>query len=155
MNLPDEMPVGCNFYSVAHQVGGGGKNLLDAFVRAGWCVETSQEGTHLTIEWARLTANTAEQFVLSGWIEDIDTHCGEVLSALNQSGLKIESQWIGSNGRLWRELPFEDRMLQPDDPRLPDHIKAEIRGLPDHVRAELCGNAKQSISGAQPWWKFW
>jgi hypothetical protein len=56
-------------------------------------------------------------------------------------------QWINAEGQLWRELPFDESMLAPDDPRLPPDIKSSIlasRGGP--------GPAPQL---RKPWWRFW
>ena len=56
-------------------------------------------------------------------------------------------QWINAEGRLWRELPFDESMLDPDDRQLPPDIKASIlasRGGP--------GAAPES---RKPWWRFW
>lgn len=144
MQLPDEMPEGCNFYAVL-QTDLSPQEVAQRFVAAGWTASVSAGSQCLNIAWAKLTISGGTPMVLRGWLDRPDDRVAEVLGVL--SGLAAISQWINAQGRLWRDMPFDESMLDPDDPRLPKDIKESI----------LASGARETSAAQRrkPWWKFW
>ena len=101
----------------------------------------------LDISWGRLTLAEGSPMVLQGWIDRPDEGVAKVLSLLGGPGLTTISQWVNARGQLWRQMPFDESMLDVDDPRLPADIKESIRS--NRARA---ARARQS---RKPWWRFW
>jgi len=85
--------------------------------------------------------------VVRGWLDRPDDRVGELLELLGGRQIDGVYQWINAEGRLWRELPFDESMLSPDDPRLPPDIKSSI----------LAGRGGFGPAGKprKPWWRFW
>ena len=96
----------------------------------------------MEISWGRLTLVYSNPIVLQGWLDVPDNRVVEVLGLLRGPELKQVSQWINAAGALWREMPFDESMLDPNDFRLPPHIKESI--LASHGKpmsaAPLCTN---------------
>ena len=144
MQLPDKMPDGCNFYALLRS-DLPPEEIAKRFATAGWSVSALAGSQCLNKSWGQLTLAGGNPMVLRGWLDRPDDRVGEVLGAL--SGLSAISQWINAEGRLWRHMPFDESILDPDDPRLPKDIKESI----------LASRSREA-SGAQPgkpWWKFW
>jgi len=143
MELPDEMPDGCNFYGVLQTALTPGA-IAERFTAAGWKANPSGGQEILEIAWGRLILTSGDPIVLRGWLDRPDDRVGEILGLLSRRGLNGLYQWINAEGRLWRELPFDESMLDPDDPRLPAEIKESIRA-----------NRGSLPQGRKPWWRFW
>ncbi len=125
MQLPDRMPDGCNFYGLL-QTESPPASVAARFAAAGWAVRHSGDlEEELEIGWGRLTLTGGRPLVLRGWLESPGDRVGEVLGLLG--GLGGAFQWVNADGQLWRELPFDESMLDADDPRLPADIKDSIR----------------------------
>jgi hypothetical protein len=86
--------------------------------------------------------------VVRGWLDRPDDRVGELLGLLGGREIDGVYQWINAEGRLWRELPFDESMLDPDDPRLPPDIKASIL-------ASRGGPPASAPPARKPWWRFW
>jgi hypothetical protein len=146
VQLPDEMPDGCNFYGLL-QTDLAPSDVAKRFVAAGWKVVRSSEGEELEISWGHLTLTAGAPLVLQGRLDRPDDRVGSVLGLLGGTDLSGVYQWINSEGRLWREMPFDESMLDPDDPRLPADIK-------ESIRANRAGSTPRTTS-PKPWWQFW
>lgn len=146
MELPDQMPEGCNFYGLL-QTKLAAATVAQRFDVAGWGVSHSEGQVQLDIAWARLRLTSSAPMVLQGWLDRPDDRVGEVLGLLAGPELDGVYQWINGEGRLWRELPFDESMLDPDDPRLPPEIK-------ESIRATRAGTAS-SPQSRKRWWQFW
>jgi hypothetical protein len=146
VQLHDQMPEGCNFYGLL-QTELPPAAVAHRFAAAGWSVTHSEEQERLEIAWGRLTLAGVNPLVLQGWLDRPDDRVAGLLSLLGGSGLDGVYQWINAEGHLWRELPFDESMLDPDDPRLPTDIKDSIRAS----RADT-GPAPRP---RKPWWRFW
>jgi hypothetical protein len=144
VQLPDVMPDGCNFYAML-QTELGPAAVAQRFADAGWDVVPSGGHHRLDIGWGRLTLADGSPMVLQGWIDRPDERVGQVLGLLGGPGVTAVSQWVNAAGQVWREMPFDASMLDPDDPRLPADIK-------ESVRANLAGPAPRP---RKPWWRFW
>jgi hypothetical protein len=140
------MPEGCNFYGLL-QTGLTAKAIVQRFAAAGWQFAHSADLERLTTGWGRLTLGGSNPFVLQGWPDQPDERVGKLLGLLAGPELDGVYQWINAEGRLWRELPFHESMLDPDDPRLPAEIKESIRA--SRADAEAVPRPRK------PWWQFW
>ena len=143
--LPDRMPEGCNFYGLL-ETAQEPAAVARQFESAGWRAEQTSGTIRLEIGWARLTLENGSPMILRGWI-DPPERVAEVLALLQRPGLQMVSQWINEQGQLWRDMPFDPAMLDPDDPRLPAEIKESIR------QSKL--GAVSLPKSRKPWWKFW
>jgi hypothetical protein len=123
MQLPDQMPDGCNFFGLLQTELSLGA-VAEPFAAAGWCVTPLARQQRLDIGWGRLSLADGSPMVLQGWIDRPDERASEVLGGLELTSV---SQWVNASGRLWREMPFDESMLGLDDPRLPADIKESIR----------------------------
>ncbi len=142
--LPDTMPAGCNYYGLlttADQP----ETVAAVFSAAGWQVQISSTGFRLVYDWAELALENGCPMIVSGLIERPDQHLGELHTILQRLG-EMVAQWLDGNGELWREMPFDPSMLEPDDPRLPPRIREE-------VRASFLQGETKAIP--KPWWRFW
>jgi len=74
--------------------------------------------------------------VVQGWVDQLDNRLGEILEVLGGRPLS-GYQWITSDGQLWREIPFDESMLDPNDPRLPTDLKEYLRANGPRA-GELC-----------------
>ena len=146
MQLPDQMPDGCNFYGLL-QTGLEAAAIAQRFTAAGWRVSRSGGQERLEIAWGRLTLMAGNPVVLQGWLDRPDERVGGVLNLLGGPDLTGAYQWINTAGQLWREMPFDESMLDPDDPRLPADIK-------ESIRASRAGSAP-APQARKPWWRFW
>jgi hypothetical protein len=147
VELPDQMPDGCNFYGLL-RTSLSPEAVAHRFAAAGWSVTHAAGEMRLEIGWGRLTlAGGSVPLVLQGRLDCPDDRVGGLLGLLGGREFDGEYQWINAEGRLWRELPFDESMLDPDDPRLPADIKASIR-----ARFAGAGVVPQP---RKPWWRFW
>jgi hypothetical protein len=146
MQLPDQMPEGCNFYGLL-QTELLPEAVAHRFAAAGWSVTHADGRALLEIAWGRLSLTGGNPMVLQGRLDRPDERVGELLGLLGGPELDGVYQWINAEGRLWRELPFDESMLDPDDPRLPADIK-------ESIRASRGGSASAPKS-RKPWWRFW
>ena len=146
VQLPDQMPEGCNFYGLL-QTELTSTAIAERFTAAGWSVSHSGGEQQLETDWGRLILAEVKPMVLQGWLDRPDERVGELLGLLHGPGLHGVYQWINAQGHLWREMPFDESMLDPDDPRLPADIK-------ESVRANLAGSGP-AARPRKPWWKFW
>jgi hypothetical protein len=140
------MPDGCNFYGLL-QTKLPLSEVAKRFAAAGWRVTRCSEGEELDNSWGHLTLTAGAPLVLMGRVDRPDAHVGGLLGLLGGAEMSGVYQWINSEGRLWREMPFDESMLDPDDPRLPADIK-------ESIRANRVGSAPRSAS-PKPWWQFW
>ncbi|HZY86636.1 MAG TPA: hypothetical protein VFE78_17510, partial [Gemmataceae bacterium] len=93
MQLPDQMPDGCNFYALLEtELGPGG--VSRRFLDAGWSITPSGDQQLLAIGWGRLTLADGRPMELRGWIDQPDERVAEVLSLLGGPGLTSVSQWV-------------------------------------------------------------
>jgi hypothetical protein len=122
VELPDQMPAGCNFYGLL-QTELPPQTVAQRFAAAGWSVAHSGEEHLLQIAWGRLSLTGGKPMVLLGRLDRPDERVRELLALLGGPELHGAYQWINAEGRLWRELPFDESMLDPDDARLPADIK--------------------------------
>jgi hypothetical protein len=125
MELPDEMPDGCNFYGLL-QTTLTSADIAQRFVKAGWRANFSEGSGALEVAWGRLTLTSSNPIVVQGWVDQLDNRLGEILEVLGGRPLS-GYQWITSDGQLWREIPFDESMLDPNDPRLPTDLKEYLR----------------------------
>ena len=84
---------------------------------------------------------------LQGWLDRPDERLGGLLGLLGGPEVYGMYQWINAGGRLWWELPFDESMLDADDPRLPADIK-------ESIRASRAGT-ESAPQSRKPWWRFW
>ena len=146
MELPDKMPALCNFYGLLETE----LELVavtQRFAAAGWTVSQWGEEERLEIAWGRLTLTHGNPLVVQGWLDRPDDHVAELLGVLGGIERIGVYQWINGEGRLWREMPFDESMLHPDDTRLPADIKASMLG----IRA----SSALAPQRRRPWWRFW
>jgi hypothetical protein len=146
VELPDQMPEKCNFYGLLKSALTP-EAVAQRFAAAGWSVAETGGEHNLEVGWGRLTLAGGDPMVLQGRLDRPDDRVGELLGLLAGPELNGVYQWINSEGRLWRELPFDESMLNPDDPRLPADIKESIRA----TRA----SSASSPQSRKPWWRFW
>jgi hypothetical protein len=146
VELPDEMPEGCNFYGLLRTALPPAA-VAQRFSAAGWSVTHSGGQERLETSWGKLTLTGGSPLVLQGRLDRPDDRVGELLALLGGPELDGVYQWINAEGRLWRELPFDESMLDPDDPRLPADIK-------ESIRASRAGSAPPG-KPRKPWWRFW
>ena len=144
MELPDEMPEGCNFYGLL-RTSLTPEAIAQKFAAAGWSVARSGGNESLEIGWGRLALLPGSPIVVQGSLDQ--ERVGELLSVLGDREIDGVYQWINAEGRLWRELPFNESMLDPADPRLPPEIKASVRS--SLAASPLSPNRRK------PWWRFW
>ena len=147
MELPDQMPDECNFYGLLRTA------LTPAVVAerlaaAGWTATPSADGVCVEVGWGRLSLLPASPIIVQGWLDWPDDRVGALLGLLGGREIDGVYQWINAEGRLWRELPFDESMLDPDDPQLPADIKASIL-------ASRSGSAASAPLARKPWWRFW
>jgi hypothetical protein len=138
------MPEGCNFYGLL-QTELDTVAVAGRFKAAGWSVTRADGHERLEIVWGRLSLTGGNPMVLRGWLDRPDDRVGELLDLLRGSDLTGVYQWINAQGHLWREMPFDESLLDPDDPRLPADIKASV----------LASRAKPPPEASRPWWRFW
>ena len=146
MELPDQMPDGCNFYGLL-RTALTPEAIAQRFAAAGWSVTRSAEQVQLRIGWGRLALVAGNPVVVQGWLDRPDDRVGAVLGLLGGPDIDGVYQWINAEGRLWRDLPFDESMLDPGDPRLPPDIRAS-------VRASLAASPL-APKPRKPWWRFW
>jgi hypothetical protein len=146
MQLPDQMPQGCNFYALL-QTELTPVVVAQRFAAVGWSGSQSSEGQRLDIGWGQLTLTEGSPMVLQGWLDRPDDRVNGILDLLRGPGLAQVSQWINSAGQLWRDMPFDESMLDPNDPRLPADIK-------ESILANRAG-AVSTPQPRKPWWRFW
>jgi hypothetical protein len=146
VQLPDQMPDGCNFYGLL-QTDLEPAVIAQRFAAAGWSVSHSGGEEHLEIAWGRLTLTAGKPMVLQGSLDRPDDRVGGLLGLLGGPDQTGVYQWINAEGQLWREMPFDESMLDPDDPRLPADIK-------ESIRASRSGSAAAPQT-RKPWWRFW
>jgi hypothetical protein len=146
VELPDQMPDGCNFYGLL-RTALAAEDIARRFAAAGWGITGTDGQQHLAVGWGRLVLSPGDPVVVWGWLDRPDDRVGELLGLLNNREIGGVYQWINAEGQLWRELPFDESMLDPDDPRLPADIKASIR-------ASRAGPA-EAAPARKPWWRFW
>jgi hypothetical protein len=121
--------------------------IAQRFTAAGWSATRSGGEERFEVGWARLALVPGHPVVVRGSLDRPDSRVGEVLGLLGGPEIDGVYQWINAAGRLWRELPFDESMLDPDDPRLPPDIKAS-------VQATLAA-APLNPKPRKPWWRFW
>jgi hypothetical protein len=146
MELPGQMPEGCNFYGLL-RTSLTPEGIAQRFAAAGWGVTHATGQERVEVAWGRLALLPGAPVVVQGWLDRPDDRVGELLGLLGGREIDGVYQWINAEGQLWRELPFDESMLDPDDPRLPPDIKASIlasRGGPRPARGPR-----------KPWWRFW
>ena len=146
MELPDQMPDGCNFYGLLRTALPPAA-IAERFAAASWRTSHGDGQQRLEISWGRLTLMSGDPMVLQGWLDRPDERVGAVLGLLGGVELDGVYQWINAGGRLWRELPFDESLLDVDDPRLPADIKESIRA-----------SRQKSVPtplARKPWWQFW
>jgi hypothetical protein len=146
VELPDEMPEGCNFYGLL-RTSLAPETIARRFVAAGWSIARVGDEERLEVGWGRLVLRPGDPVAVQGWLDRPDERVGAVLGVLGDPEIDGVYQWINAEGRLWRELPFDESMLDPDDPRLPPEIRQSIR-------AHLAGSPLAPAS-RKPWWRFW
>lgn len=146
MELPDQMPQGCNFYGLL-QTSLTPELVARRFADAGWRVAPSADNVGLEIGWGRLSLLGGDPLVIQGRLKLPGDRVGEVLGLLRGREIEGAYQWINAEGQLWRELPFDESMLDPNDLRLPAEIKASV--LASHVGSAIGCKARK------PWWRFW
>ena len=146
MELPDQMPDGCNFYGLL-RTALTPEAVAQRFTAAGWTATSVDGQQHLTAAWGKLSLSPDSPIEVRGWLDRPDDRVGELLGLLGGREIDGVFQWINAEGRLWRELPFDESMLDPDDPRLPPDIKASI----------LASRGGSGLAPAtrRPWWRFW
>ena len=146
VELPDQMPEGCNFYGLLRTA-----LTLEAiaarFTAVGWTATHSAGVEHVEVGWGRLALLPGSPVIVQGWLDRPDDRVGDLLGLLGGREIDGVYQWINAEGRLWRELPFDESMLDQDDPRLPADIKASIL-------ASRSGS-KSPPQPRKPWWQFW
>ncbi|HEY1192488.1 MAG TPA: TIGR02996 domain-containing protein [Gemmata sp.] len=146
MELPDQMPDGCNFYGLLRTALTPAA-VAQRFTAAGWTAAQADGREWLTVAWGTLSLSPGSPIEVRGGLDRPDDRVGELLGLLGGREIDGVYQWINAEGRLWRELPFDESMLAPDDPRLPPDIKASILAGR--------GGAKPAPVPRKPWWRFW
>lgn len=146
VQLPDQMPEGCNFYGLL-QTELPPEAVTHRFAAAGWSVTHSGGQDLLETAWGRLSLTDGNPMALQGRLDRPDERVGDLLGLLGGPELEGVYQWINAQGQLWRELPFDKSMLDPDDPRLPAEIKESIRASG--------GGYESAPKSRKPWWRFW
>jgi hypothetical protein len=146
VQLPDQMPEGCNFYGLL-QTSLAPEAIAQRFAAAGWSVDRSGGQERMEVSWGRLALLAGNPVVIQGALDRPDDRVAELLGLLG--GFEVDGvyQWINAEGRLWRELPFYESMLAPDDPRLPPDIKASILASR--------GGSGVTPKPGKPWWRLW
>src|SRR5207248_10993373 len=109
------MPEGCNFYGLL-RTSLTPEALVQRFAAAGWSATRSGGQERLGIGWGQLALLPGNPVVVQGWLDRPDDRVGELLGLLGGREIDGVYQWINAGGRLWRELPFDESMLDPDDP---------------------------------------
>jgi hypothetical protein len=146
VELPDQMPEACNFYGLL-QTALTPAAIARRFTTAGWKFVGSSGQVQLEVGWGRLLLLAGNPVVAQGWLDRPDDHVGELLGLLGSREINGVYQWINAEGRPWRELPFDESTLDPDDPRLPSDIMASILASR--------GGPKPAAQRPKPWWQFW
>ena len=146
MELPDQMPEGCNFYGLL-RTSLTPEDVARRFAAAEWRVAGSDGPEVLEIAWGRLALLPGNPMVIRGWLDRPDDRVGELMGVLGGRQIDGVYQWINADGRLWRELPFDESMLDPDNPRLPPAIKASILASR--------GGSGSAAKPRKPWWRLW
>jgi hypothetical protein len=136
------MPDGCNFYGLLRTALTAGA-VARRFAAAGWRAAGSGGEERVETGWGRLSVVPGDPVVVRGWLDRPDDRVGGVLGVLGGREIDGVFQWVTADGRLWRELPFDESMLDPADPRLPPDITASI----------LAGRG--GPAPRRPWWRFW
>jgi hypothetical protein len=121
--------------------------VAQRFAVAGWSVTRSGGREDLEVSWGKLAFLPGNPVVVQGWLDRPDDRVGEVLGLLGGREIDGVYQWINAQGRLWRDTPFDESMLDPDDPRLPPDIKASILASR--------GGSGPAREPGKPWWRFW
>lgn len=145
MELPDQMPEGCNFFGLLRTVLTP-EDVAERLTDAGWSATRTGGEESVEVAWGRLALRPGNPIIVQGWLDRPDDRVGELLGLLGGREIEGVYQWINAEGRLWRELPFDDSMLDPDDPRLPPDIKASILAA---------SRGRSHPSARKPWWRFW
>jgi hypothetical protein len=140
------MPEGCNFYGLLRTTLAP-EAIAQRFAAAGWTATHAGGQERLEAGWGRLSLLPGIPVVVQGWLDRPDDRVGELLTLLGGREIDGVYQWINAEGRLWRELPFDDSMLDPDDPRLPADIRASILASR--------GGSGPAPTPRKPWWRFW
>src|SRR5262249_54131651 len=146
MELPDQMPEGCNFYGLL-RTSLTPEAIARRFAAAGWSTTHSGGQVRMEAGWGRLALLPGDPVVIQGALDRPDDRVGELLGMLGGTEIDGVYQWINAEGRLWRELPFDESMLDPDDPRLPPDIKASI--------LTSRAGSTPAAEPRKPWWRFW
>ena len=141
MGLPDQMPEKCNFYGLL-RTALDPEGIAQRFTAAGWAATHSDGFQRLEIGWGWLALLPGNPVVVQGWLDRPDDRIVAVLGLLGGPEIDGVYQWINAEGRLWREMTFDESMLDPDDPRLPPDIKASVR-------------TSLTPEPRKPWWRFW
>ncbi|QEL18577.1 hypothetical protein [Limnoglobus roseus] len=89
-----------------------------------------------------------DPLVVQGRLDRPDDRVGELLGLLGGREIEGVYQWINPDGQLWRELPFDESLLDPNDPRLPADVKASIR-----AGRAVSHEVERPVR--KPWWRFW
>ena len=140
MQLPDQMPEGCNFLGLL-QTTLPAEAIAQRLSAAGWTVTPSTTPIGLTSAAGELTLIPGIPMTVRGQLHRPDDEVGPLLGLLHAKEIEGVFQWLNAAGQLQRDLPFDPAMLDPTDPRLPADIKASLRA---HLEARK----------RKPWWKF-
>jgi hypothetical protein len=140
------MPDGCNFYGLL-RTALTSETVAQRFAAAGWTVTSADGQQHLTTAWGKLSLSPGSPIEVRGWLDRPDDRVGELLGLLKGREIDGVYQWINAEGQLWREMPFDESMLDPADPRLPADIKASILASR--------GGSGSAPTPRKPWWRFW
>src|SRR5262249_20945449 len=116
MELPDQMPPGCNFYGLL-RTALLPEAIAQRFAAAGWSATHTGGQERLEVGWGRLSLLPGSPVVVQGWLDRPDDRVGTVLGLLGGQEIDGVYQWVNAAGQLWRELPFDASMLDPGDPR--------------------------------------
>ena len=146
VELPDQMPEGCNFFGLL-RTALTPEAVAERFAATGWSATRAAGEERVEIAWGRLVLRPGNPIVVKGWLDRPDDRVGGLLGLLGGREIGGVYQWINAEGHLWRELPFDDSILDPDDPRLPPDIKASILASR--------GGGKPAPSPRKRWWRFW
>jgi hypothetical protein len=138
------MPDGCNFYGLL-RTDLTAAAVAERFTAAGWTATRTAVEERVEVAWGRLALLPESPIVVRGWLDRPDDRVGELLGVLGGWEIDGVYQWMNAEGRLWRELPFDESMLSPGDPRLPADIKASI----------LASRGGSPAPARKPWWRFW
>ena len=140
------MPEGCNFYGLL-RTDLEPAAVVRRFADAGWGANRSGGQERPEIAWGRLTLTAGQPMVLQGWLDRPDERVGGLPGLLGGPGLNGVYQRVNAEGRLWRDMPFDESMLDPDDPRPPADVK-------ESIRASRAGRVP-APRARKPWWRFW